>query len=48
MDKNAYIISYADLWKGIFIGILIGAAVMFLIMQGIIPVSFLSPAKVKG
>ena len=43
MDKKGVVYSYADLIKGILIGILIGALIMFVIMKGIIPVSFLTP-----
>ncbi len=44
IGKKGFILSYADLFKGLIVGFIIGAVLMYLITQGIINVPFLSPA----
>ncbi len=40
MDKRGFVGLWADVFKGIFYGIIIGAAVVLLICNGIIPFPF--------
>jgi len=40
-DKKAFLISPGDFFKGILVGIIIGAAVVYLGTKGIIPIPFL-------
>ncbi len=41
MDKKGYIYNYGDVFKGIIIGAVIGAAIVYLIMTGMIDLSSL-------
>lgn len=36
-NKKSYILSPADLFKGFFIGLIVGAVLMYLLLNGIIP-----------
>ncbi len=41
MNKKAFVGLWADVFKGIVYGFIIGVVVMILIIKGIIPLSFL-------
>jgi hypothetical protein len=43
MDKKGFILSYADLFKGLVVGFILGAVLMYLVTNGIIHIPFLSP-----
>ncbi len=38
MNKRGYIVSYGDWFKGFFIGLVVGAVVVYLFMSGIIKI----------
>jgi hypothetical protein len=46
-NKKSYILSPADLIKGFFIGLIVGAVLMYLLWQGIIPNPLVSINKPK-
>jgi len=47
LNKKSYILSPADLIKGLFIGLIVGAVLMYLLLNGIIPNPFVGMNKPK-
>ncbi len=45
MDKRGYIISYADMFKGFFFGLIVGGVLVYLFMNGIIKLPAGQPAQ---